>query len=198
MVKRVDIRDDVFNPIKVRRSFLGIEEGTILKFDAASGKYVSMGGHEDIGEGEYYYSGFAVALDPYLIQDNINGDDDDIFEVLPLKEKKKKKPLRVVEESPTKEELKAEFPDMPAEVEAKEPEPVVKEEVKEPVPNEIPEGDLSFVCGLCHAVTFVHKIKYGLFFPVAPGTRLHLKCSNCGIETEVYYVMGDEPNKESK
>lgn len=49
---------------------LGIEEGIVLNFDWASGKYVSVSEEEDIAE-EYFYSGYALALDPYLVKDNI-------------------------------------------------------------------------------------------------------------------------------
>jgi hypothetical protein len=49
---------------------LGIEEGTVLRFDWSSGKYVSIEEVEDIAE-DYYYSGFAIAIDPYVVKDNI-------------------------------------------------------------------------------------------------------------------------------
>jgi len=51
------------------------------------------------------------------------------------------------------------------------------------------EGILTFECGLCHAKNPIHKMRYGLFFPVAEETRLNLKCENCGIETTVFYEL---------
>lgn len=59
-----------FPAVMTTQNVLGIEEGTILKFDWASGKYVSVSEEEDIAE-DYFYSGYALALDPYLVKDNI-------------------------------------------------------------------------------------------------------------------------------
>lgn len=59
-----------FPAVITMRPFLGIGAGTVLKFDWASGKYVSITEEEDITE-DYYYSGFAIALDPYLVKDSM-------------------------------------------------------------------------------------------------------------------------------
>ena len=59
-----------FPAVVVLKSALGVAEGTILKFDWASGKYVSIVEEEDIAD-DYYYSGYAVAIDPYLVKGNI-------------------------------------------------------------------------------------------------------------------------------
>lgn len=59
-----------FPAVMTTQNVLGIEEGTVLKFDWASGKYVSISEEEDIAE-DYFYSGYALALDPYLVKDNI-------------------------------------------------------------------------------------------------------------------------------
>lgn len=59
-----------FPAVMTTQSILGIMEGTILQFDWASGKYVSIEEEEDIAE-DYFYSGYAIALDPYLVKDNI-------------------------------------------------------------------------------------------------------------------------------
>jgi hypothetical protein len=59
-----------FPAVIVVKGFLGIDVGTELVFDWASGKYVSITEEEDIAD-DYYYSGFAVALDPYLVKDNM-------------------------------------------------------------------------------------------------------------------------------
>jgi len=59
-----------FPAVMTTQSVLGIEEGTVLRFDWASGKYVSVVEHEDIAD-DYYYSGYAIAIDPYIVKDNI-------------------------------------------------------------------------------------------------------------------------------
>lgn len=59
-----------FPAVMTTQEFLGVPEGTILKFDWASAKYVSVEEEEDIAE-DYYYSGYAVAVDPYIVKDNI-------------------------------------------------------------------------------------------------------------------------------
>ena len=63
-----------FPAVITNKSILGIEKGTVLRFDWASGKYVSVTENEDIAEGDYYYSGYAIALDPYIVKDNIYND----------------------------------------------------------------------------------------------------------------------------
>ena len=60
-----------FPTVRVLSSFLGVDEGTELVFDFYSGKYVSVEEAEDISEVGYYYSGFAIAVDPYLVKRNI-------------------------------------------------------------------------------------------------------------------------------
>lgn len=59
-----------FPAVMTTQGILGIDEGTVLRFDWASGKYVSVVEEEDIAD-DYYYSGFAVAIDPYIVKDNI-------------------------------------------------------------------------------------------------------------------------------
>ena len=60
-----------FPAVMTIEDVLGIEEGTILRFDWASGKYVSVEEAEDIAEDDYYYSGYAIAIDPHVVKDNI-------------------------------------------------------------------------------------------------------------------------------
>ena len=83
------------------RPFLGIGAGTVLKFDWASSKYVSITEEEDIAD-DYYYSGFAIALDPYLVKGNIG-------EYFALTEQPVEPELPVVEEPkvevPTEEKV---------------------------------------------------------------------------------------------
>lgn len=56
-------------------SLFGMDKGTKLEFDFNTGKYVSVTEAEDIGPGEsYFYSGSAIALDPYLVRRSIGID----------------------------------------------------------------------------------------------------------------------------
>lgn len=58
-----------FPSVVTTSSLFGVDEGTVLKFDFDAGKYVSVTESEDIGPGEsYFYSGSAIALDPYLVK----------------------------------------------------------------------------------------------------------------------------------
>jgi hypothetical protein len=59
-----------FPAVMTTQEVLGIEEGTVLRFDWSSGKYVSIEEVEDVAD-DYYYSGYAIAIDPYLVKDNI-------------------------------------------------------------------------------------------------------------------------------
>jgi len=59
-----------FPAVITTQEVFGIPEFTVLRFDWASGKYVSIEEEEDIAE-DYYYSGYAIAIDPYLVKDNI-------------------------------------------------------------------------------------------------------------------------------
>ena len=60
-----------FPSVRILSSLFGVDEGTELVFDFYSGKYVSVEEEEDISENGYYYSGFAFAIDPYLVKRNI-------------------------------------------------------------------------------------------------------------------------------
>jgi hypothetical protein len=59
-----------FPAVMTIKDVLGLPEGTVLRFDWASGKYVSISEEEDIAD-DYYYSGYAVAIDPYVVKDNV-------------------------------------------------------------------------------------------------------------------------------
>jgi hypothetical protein len=175
----------LFPPIKVIQSFLGVEVGTILKFDKASSKYVNVveGVEEDESGANYYYSGHAIALDPYLVEDN-----PDYFRPF-LDEKPVTK--ADVEAAVANETRKP-----PLGVTVKQVDIIADDEFQRDKPQEeslkdekVQSGDLTFECGLCHTNNFIHKMKYGLFFPVSKDTKLLLKCSNCGIETTVFYEL---------
>ena len=62
-------------------SVFNLPEGTVLKYDPDIKKYVSIEENEDLGPGnECYYSGSAIALDPFVVKDL-----GDIFRVIPEK-----------------------------------------------------------------------------------------------------------------
>ena len=51
-------------------SVFNLPEGTVLKYDPGIKKYVSIEENEDLGPGnECYYSGSAIALDPFVVKD---------------------------------------------------------------------------------------------------------------------------------
>lgn len=64
-----------FPSVITTSSLFGMDKGTKLEFDFNTGKYVSVTEAEDIGPGEsYFYSGSAIALDPYLVRRSIGID----------------------------------------------------------------------------------------------------------------------------
>jgi len=60
-------RNNEFPAMVVTKEILGIEVGTVIKFDPFSGKYVSLVEEEEIAD-DYFYSGSAIAIDPYIVQ----------------------------------------------------------------------------------------------------------------------------------
>ena len=60
-----------FPAVMTTKKVLGMPKGTILKFDYASGKYVTLEEAEDVAADGYYYSGYAAAFDPFLVKDNV-------------------------------------------------------------------------------------------------------------------------------
>lgn len=64
-----------FPSVRATTDLFGAKEGTLLRFDFESGKYVSVIESEEIGPGEsYYYSGSAIALDPFLVRRYVGED----------------------------------------------------------------------------------------------------------------------------
>lgn len=97
-----------FPAVMTTCDMLGLEEGTILRFDWTSGKYVSMEELEDIAD-DYYYSGYAVAIDPYVVKDNIG----ECFAYIEEETKEKEKelpvePVAVYTDKEAEEQLKSE------------------------------------------------------------------------------------------
>jgi hypothetical protein len=234
------IKNNDFKPVTTVNNILGIPAGAVLKFDSASGKYVSVNREEDIADSSYYYSGFAVAIDPAIVWANMG----DYFEYIEepklnslrqnydigLEEVKEDYSMKnwqpcdvahpainkEVKEEPqvedfnnmpeewkernkihcgnceecstTVENVIEEVSTFPTEDETAKEEP--KDEI--PVPDNaysVPEGILTFECGLCHFKNPIHRMRYGLFFPVAEETKLNLKCTNCELETTVFYEL---------
>jgi hypothetical protein len=208
---RQNSHGNLFIPVEVTKSFLGLDKGTILKFDSGSGKYINVEGEEEIGDGEYYYSGHAIAIDPYLVQDNEpeyfrpwfkldDGNNDKVTET--TSEAETVESSVPEEEAPKEEVLQSDKSTSYKEEFTLAPGSPVPEEVKEaqvPVDYKPDEGILMFSCGLCQHENFIHKIKHGLFFPVSDKTKLVLNCENCGIETTVFYeIEGNGSDKENE
>ena len=196
--------ENKFPRVKVVKSFLGIDENTILYFDVHSSKYINITEEEDIGEG-YYYSGSALALDPWLIKDN-----PEYFEVAEVRKPASKK-LKVVRDDTNvatddydeavDKYIKAE--NKSEQVEASDKEMIDETNILTRANVDPPEtaykaetGVLTFICGSCHNCTSISRMSYGLFFPVSEHTELTLKCETCGIETRVFFEM-DDKNDES-
>jgi hypothetical protein len=176
---------EIFKPVEVTKSFLGIKKGTILRFDQYSSKYISVVENEEIGDDYDYYSGNAIEIDPFVVERNI-GKFFDIYEA-----PEKPKPVEVpVEEAPIKEDEKL--------VDAGQGKDEPKQEPTEQTKETVKGGDMVFECGLCHYKTLIAHMNYGLFFPVSKETTLTLKCANCSIETKVFYEIPDETAEESK
>jgi hypothetical protein len=183
-----------FKPVEVIKSFLGIKKGTILKFDEMSSKYISREREEEIGDDYEYYSGNAIEIDPTIINRNLGK----YFEIYEIEiEKPIEVPVEEVypvgdKELVTIEQDKEESRDTEVDV-------VAEFNPPDNAISLVQGGELKFECGLCHFQNDIAHIKYGLFFPASDKTSLKLKCSNCGIETNLYYKMdNDETAKESK
>lgn len=170
--------ENKFLPIVVVEPLLGIEVGTVLKFDSASGRYKCTNKEEDIAENSYYYSGSAIEIDPTIVENNIcTADKNGYFEYLA---EPKVEAKNVIQHIVTQEDVDAN----PGE------DIEVGQEIEIPAEAfQVEEGTLTFECGLCHTVHPLVKMRYGLFFPVGKETKLILKCDNCGIETTVFYVV---------
>lgn len=203
-----------FIPVEVTRSFLGIKKGTTLKYDNHSSKYISISAEEDISDGEYYYSGHAIQIDPVLIFNNI----DKYFKPLELPITEENKAVEEfggftedevekekVIQGKLSEKLETILKESKKEEESKEA-PIIIEEEKERGEGEhdVPESeyvplkmDLVYECGLCHFVNRIATIKHGLFFPANEETRLKLTCENCGIVTDIHYLPIEEYESEN-
>lgn len=70
MYRKQETYGKKFPAVMVKNDILGIEEGTILRYDPFSSKYVSVCEEEEIADG-YYYSGTAISIDPFIVQDNL-------------------------------------------------------------------------------------------------------------------------------
>jgi len=180
-------------PVEVSRTFLGIKKGTILKFDPASSKYVSMAREEEIGDGEYYYSGFAIAIDPDIIDKNVGH----VFRVLPkLNTNKdeatanKYEATEEIEEKVATKEVgyigREDSPEKYWDEDKTLKENKTKDEGA--VLNNVEKNYvLKFRCGLCGEENYMFETDKGLFLPASNVFNMKLKCSVCGNTSELYY-----------
>lgn len=197
-----------FPAVMITGPCLGLEEGTVLVFDGASGKYVSIEEDEELAD-DYYYSGYAVAIDPYIIKDSIGKDGSPFTFIEPeevvYSDKDAENQLK------TKEELKKEIEHI-----------VTKEDVKLNPGEDIKEGDkvgipegtiypeytkvhaLVVDCAACGHRSLVNTVQ-------APGINItimaedensgiQLSCSECGAALKFWFAPDmnpiDEPTKE--
>lgn len=187
-----------FPAVMTIKNLLGLEEGTVLQFDWASGKYVSIMEEEDIAE-DYYYSGYAAAFDPYVVKDNIgtyftyieqNGIEDTTIEHVVTEEDVKLNPGEDLKEG-DKIELSVE--------EA----PKTVEEQLEDYPYEHP---LVVDCGCGHR-NFLSGIKApGINITIVaetPTSFIELECSECGSKMKLWFatertIEDESINEENK
>jgi hypothetical protein len=179
-----------FPAVMTVNNVLGLPEGTILKFDWASGKYVSVVEEEDIAE-EYYYSGFAVAIDPYVVKDNIGT----AFTFIEQVEEP-------VVEKP-KEEVKVETPKK-VKKSKKVAEPVVEEKVDN---DGFPEYTVSHALVVdceCGHRGLLQVIKApGINITLMAGddnSIVDLHCTECGANLKLWFApeneVANEPTEE--
>jgi len=151
-----------FPAVMTTCEMLGLEEGTILRFDWTSGKYVSMEELEDIAD-DYYYSGYAVAIDPYVVKDNIG----ECFTY--IEQEKQPEPELPVEPVKTEEELK---------------------EV-EPEPKEILFNPLVVDCA-CGARRLLNVLNApGVNITIMAGDEdsfVELGCNECGAKLKLWFA----------
>jgi len=177
-----------FPAVMTTCDMLGLEEGTILRFDWTSGKYISMEELEDIAD-DYYYSGYAVAIDPYVVKDNIG----ECFTYIEEQTEKElpMEPVAVYTDKDAEEQLKSE------------------EELKEsePEPKEVKLNALVIdcACGARKLMKIVdgHGVNVTLMAE-DPDSFIELRCDECGAKLKLWFppmdeIIGNEPTKkESK
>lgn len=167
-----------FPAVMVSQSFLGIEEGTVLRFDWASAKYISIDEQEDIAE-DYYYSGHAVALDPYLVKDNIGT----YFTYIEqgIEETEQEKEVEITEHVVTKEDVEMNPGEDLTEGEVVGL-PFVKNEYEKIHP-------IVSKCS-CGVETKIGEIQSpGVSITMMaedPNSFIEVKCSGCGVTTRIF------------
>ena len=170
-----------FPPVILNRDYFGVEKGTMLRFDYASAKYITVSHEEELGpEDDYYYSGSALAVDPYVVKNNTYDprvDNEDVGDA-----EEKLFSLAVIPQNPAVEI------------------PSVKEEDMKEVPGEIPKestfyGNLIVTCGMCgNKQTLEENVADGIQIILdSEGVNyVNLKCGQCPSEMRLAFEQVGE------
>ena len=185
----------------------GIAKGTVLRFDWASGKYVSIEENEDIAE-DFYYSGYAISLDPYLVKDNIGT----YFTFIEQEkvEEPEPEPVKVEEAKPEKvtkrkaaKEKAVEHKVTEADVELNPGEDLkAGETVELPRESLFPEYTkkhalvIDCACGHRHLIDVVQAAGVSTTIMAEDeSTAITLSCDECGAKLKLWFAT-DEPTDE--
>src|SRR4030042_2189532 len=157
------------------KGILGLDEGSVLKFDWASGKYVSITEDEDIAD-DYYYSGYAVAIDPYVVKDNIG----EYFAFI--------ESAGPTEPEPTP---------APATVEVEEPVPEIEQATEgiaeSAEPKEIHALIIDCACGHRHLVQYVEGPGItATLMAIDPNSFIEMHCPECNSWLKLSFIKDEE------
>ena len=174
-----------FPPVKTIESILGVDKGVDLLFNYDTGKYVVVNEKEVIGpnEDEYYYSGSAFSIDPYLVRDNIGSffeykEDNAEGEPDAINDKKEDK-------EKIKENMEGDVTDTPG------PDLILDTSVEDPLVN-YESGDLALRCGVCGQVTILTNIDSDvqIFMALNNHSYANFVCESCGTNFYLFIENG--------
>lgn len=169
-----------FPAVITTKEILGIEIGTVLRFDWSSGKYVSLVEEEDIAD-DYYYSGYAIAIDPYLVKDNIG----EYFAQVEQESEKESEPETQEEVLPEK---------------AQEEKVVEEIEMKDAVKQEgyTKTHPLIIDCSCGHRRLLDVVQAPGLQFTIVPDEKsyIELHCNECGASLKLWFAPEEVETNE--
>lgn len=177
-----------FPPVKALNEIFGLREGTELKFDYDLAKYVSRVESEDIGDDNYYYSGSAVAIDPYVVKSNIGEFFEYIEKPMDLEEGEVAGERGSVIDESTDEDIKDDRGYHMHD----------KKEFNELDTSEWVEwtkGDLVMTCHNCGNVdTVAEDIEHGIqtILPVDNHNEIRLVCSQCNSAMSLHFTRAEE------
>jgi len=166
-----------FPPVKALKAILGLVEGTKLTFDYNLAKYVSRVVSEDIGEDEYYYSGSAIAIDPYIVKNNIGEFFEYVDEEIELEDRKI---------DPDDEKFEEEYY-------VHQPKEFKELDTDEWV--EWTKGDLIMTCHNCGNIDVVEKdIKDGIqtVLPTDNHNEIRLVCPKCNSAMSLHFRKAED------